>query len=70
MYIQKLLTIAEVAEILRVHRTSVSRLLRTGEMPYIAIGDRKLLRPADVVAFIDNRIRNGGTRDSCRPEGD
>ena len=54
-----LLTIAEVADQLRVHRATVSRLLKSGELAHIRIGSRRLIRYQDVCSFIENRIGNG-----------
>ena len=62
----RLLTIAEVADQLRVHRSTVSRLLKDGELTHVRIGSRKLIRYQDVCAFIESRIRNSENRDSCR----
>ncbi len=53
--INKLLTLTEVAEILRVNRSSVSRLIKAKELSYIRIGGRKLIDEADLLAFIENR---------------
>lgn len=61
----KLLTIEEVAGILRVHRATVSRLLKSGELPCCVIGARRLVRPQDVLRFIESRIGSAaGSRDA------
>lgn len=52
---KKLLTLQEVADILRVNRSSISRLLKCGDLPYIAIGGRKLVEHSDLLLFIENR---------------
>ncbi|GAB7078876.1 helix-turn-helix domain-containing protein [Megalodesulfovibrio paquesii] len=49
-----LLTIDETAAILRVHRATVSRLIRSGELPCVLIRSRKLVRRVDLRAFLDN----------------
>lgn len=62
-----LLTLQEVADILRINRSSVSRLLKGGALPYIPIGGRKLVERCDLQSFIENRkvntdgnaVRNG-----------
>lgn len=54
----KLLTLQEVADILRINRSSVSRLLRGGDLAYIPIGGRKLVELLDLQLFIDNRKVN------------
>ena len=55
-----LLTMGEVAAVLRVNRSTVSRLLQhfPGEAPelaYIGLGGRKMVRYRDLVQFIDKR---------------
>ena len=52
----KLLTIKEVADILRVHRTTVARLLLDGALPCVMVRSRKLVRLQDVHRFIDSQI--------------
>jgi excisionase family DNA binding protein len=54
----RLLTIQETAEILRVHRSTISRLFSTGELPYVEVGSRKLVREEDLRGFIDSHIGN------------
>jgi excisionase family DNA binding protein len=47
--VEKLLTEADVAEILRVKRSAVRRLRRTGQLPCIKLGDNTMrFRPEDV----------------------
>jgi len=50
-----LLTIAETARFLRVHRATISRLIGTGALPHIAVGSRKLILETDLLTFIENR---------------
>ena len=50
----KLLTLQEVAGILRVNRSSVSRLLKGGGLAYIPVGGRKLVCENDLARFIDS----------------
>ncbi|WP_419787251.1 helix-turn-helix domain-containing protein [Pseudodesulfovibrio sp.] len=51
----KLLTIKEVACLLRVHRATVSRLIGTGALAHLAIGSRKLVLETDLLSFLENR---------------
>jgi excisionase family DNA binding protein len=53
----KLLTITEVARILRVHRATVSRLINAGALPCVEVGSRRLVLETDLQTFIDNRRR-------------
>lgn len=50
-----LLTLQEVANILRINRSSVSRLLKSGELAYIPVGGRKLVERNDLHLFLENR---------------
>ena len=50
------LTIDECAEILKVHRTTISRYIKSGEIRCLRIGGRKLVRKSDFIEFIDSRI--------------
>ncbi|MBU1002699.1 MAG: helix-turn-helix domain-containing protein [Proteobacteria bacterium] len=53
---QILLTIQEAANILRVHRATVSRMIDYGELPCVLVRSRKLIRTRDLLLFIDNQI--------------
>ncbi len=53
--LNKLLTLQEVAEVLRVNRSSISRLLKNKDLSYIVVGGRKLVDENDLLAFIENR---------------
>jgi len=56
LFTQKmLLTIQETADILRVHRATVSRMLETGELPCVLVRSRKLIRSKDLLGFIDSQ---------------
>ena len=52
----KILTVQEVADLLRVHRSTVSRYAMSGELRSHRIGSRRLFREADVWAFFDNQV--------------
>lgn len=51
-----LLTRSEVANILRVHPSTVSRFVQARELPTVRIGKRPMFREQDVRQFIENRI--------------
>jgi len=52
----KILTIQEVAKLLRIHRTTVSRYAISGELKSHVIGNRRLFKDVDVWAFFENRV--------------
>ena len=51
----KILTVKEVAELLRIHRSTVSRYAMSGELRSYVIGNRRLFRENDVWAFFENQ---------------
>jgi len=51
----EILTVAEVAAILRIHRSTVSRYAKSGELKSHLIGSRRLFKREDVLAFFDNK---------------
>ncbi|MEM7338118.1 MAG: helix-turn-helix domain-containing protein [Actinomycetota bacterium] len=51
-------SIDEAAEQLSIGRTLVYRLIRTGHLPSLKIGHRRLVARADLEAFV-NRLRDG-----------
>jgi excisionase family DNA binding protein len=51
----RLLTIEEVADFLRVHRSTVSRYAQSGELRSYLIGTRRLFKEDDVLSFFDNQ---------------
>lgn len=51
----KILTIQEVAETLRVHRSTVSRYAMAGELRSYLIGNRRLFKEEDVWAFFEKQ---------------
>lgn len=53
---KKILTIQEVANLLRVHRSTVSRYALSGELKSYCIGNRRLFRESDVWTFFDNQV--------------
>ena len=52
----KILTVQEVAKLLRLHRSTVSRYAMSGELKSYVIGNRRLFKENDVWAFFENRI--------------
>ena len=52
----KILTIQEVADILRVHRSTVSRYAKSGELKSYIIGTRRLFKEIDVWSFFENQV--------------
>jgi len=55
---QRLLTLSEVMDALRVSRSTVFRLVRTGELRATFFGRRQLFRQADVAAMVARRVRD------------
>ena len=51
----RILTVQEVAEILRVHPSTISRYARTGDLKSYVIGSRRLFKETDVWAFFENQ---------------
>ena len=52
----KILTVQEVADILRIHRSTVSRYAMSGELRSYVVGNRRLFKDSDVWTFFENRI--------------
>ena len=55
----KILTVREVADILRVHRSTVSRYAMSGELRSYVLGNRRLFREDDVWMFFENQVDPG-----------
>ena len=55
----KILTVQEVADILRIHRSTVSRYAISGELRSYVIGNRRLFKEIDVWAFFENQVDQG-----------
>jgi excisionase family DNA binding protein len=51
-----ILTINEVADLLRVHRSTITRLALSGELKSHLIGNRRLFKSEDVWVFFENRV--------------
>jgi excisionase family DNA binding protein len=52
----KILTVQEVADILRVHRSTVSRYAMSGELKSYHVGNRRLFKDSDVWAFFEKQV--------------
>lgn len=53
--IQNLLTIAETADLLRVSRPTVYKLIDEGEFPLMKVGIQSRIDPADVQAYLNRQ---------------
>lgn len=51
----EILTVNEVADLLRVHRSTITRLAKSGELKSHQIGSRRLFKREDVHTFFDNQ---------------
>jgi excisionase family DNA binding protein len=56
----RLLTVAEVAELLRVSNMTVYRLLKAGELPSVRIGKSFRVREEDLDAYLAERYTEAG----------
>ncbi len=54
-YDAAILTVNEVADLLRVHRSTITRLAKSGELKSHQIGSRRLFKRDDVYTFFDNQ---------------
>jgi len=54
----RLLKPAEVAEVLRVSKSMVYRLIASGEIPSVIIGHSKRIDPNDLYKYVDGSRRN------------
>jgi excisionase family DNA binding protein len=57
--VERLLTAADVAEILRLSVRTVRRLIDEDKLPIVRIGRRVLVRGEDLRSFIDAAARSG-----------
>ena len=56
----RLLTVNEVADLLRVSRMTVYRLIKNGEMPALRVGRSYRLREEDVHTYLRERYTEAG----------
>lgn len=52
----ELLTVAEVAETLRVSTMTVYRLVRSGEIPAVRVGRNYRIRRSDLDAYLEQQV--------------
>jgi excisionase family DNA binding protein len=55
-YDKKIMTLEEVAEMLRLHRSTVSRYANSGKLKSYQIGSRRLFKSDDVWLFFENQV--------------
>ena len=55
----KILTVQEVANLLRIHRSTVSRYAMSGKLKSYLIGNRRLFKESDVWGFFENQVDLG-----------
>lgn len=54
-YDTEILTVKEVASLLRVHRSTITRLAKSGGLKSHLLGSRRLFKREDVYTFFDNQ---------------
>lgn len=52
----KIMTVQEVADLLRVHRSTISRYAMSGELKSYQIGNRRLFKNSDVWGFFEKQV--------------
>jgi excisionase family DNA binding protein len=57
--LEPLLSVAETSKRLGVSQWFIRELVRRGELPAVRLGDRVLVRPPDLRAFIEKRLTKG-----------
>ena len=53
---KKIMTLEEVSELLRLHRSTISRYAKSGELKSYQIGSRRLFKSDDVWLFFENQV--------------
>ena len=53
---KKIMTLGEVSELLRIHRSTISRYAKSGELRSYQIGSRRLFKSDDVWLFFENQV--------------
>ncbi|MCK5680268.1 helix-turn-helix domain-containing protein [bacterium] len=51
-----IVTTQEAADELRVHRSTISRLAKSGKLKSYVIGNRRLFKLEEVLSFFDNQV--------------
>jgi len=54
------MTVAEVAQLMRVSTMTVYRLIKAGELPAVRVGRSYRLRPSDVDHYLGDRYTEAG----------
>ncbi|NNC80223.1 MAG: helix-turn-helix domain-containing protein [Acidimicrobiales bacterium] len=54
------MTVAEVAQLMRVSTMTVYRLIKAGELPAVRVGRSYRLRPGDVDHYLGDRYTEAG----------
>ena len=58
---EPLLTVGEVAELMRVSNMTVYRLIKSGQLAAVRVGKNYRIRRSDVSRYLDERaVRTGG----------
>jgi excisionase family DNA binding protein len=52
----RVLTVQEVAELLRVHKSTVSCFAKSGKLRSYCVDNRRLFKDSDVWAFFENQV--------------
>ena len=52
----RLLTVAEVADHMRVSNMTVYRLIKSGTLPALRVGKNYRIRSRDIVAYLDSSV--------------
>ena len=53
--LERLLTVGEVAALLRLHPKTIERMVREGRIPSLRLGGRLRFRPSDIVSWLAAR---------------
>jgi excisionase family DNA binding protein len=59
---ERLLTQSDVADVLRVSRWTVARLVSRGELRGVRVSERRRFRKEEIDAYLDREGRAGGLR--------
>lgn len=61
-------SIKQLADLFQVNRSTISRLLKDGALPYFLVRESKRIARQDVASFIDNQIAKNGSQKSSNKE--
>ena len=64
---EKLLSVAEAAEMLGVHRTRINQLIDSGDLPATRIGRSYVIREADLEKVKDRPAPGRPPKDAAKP---